>query len=252
MLRGIGILTALVLVSGCVISIASNSSSADVKLNKSLEISAEDLSKFVVETSTGDINIVGVAGQTVIKVEARIRTTKAQDYEFSLTKKGTTARLVAGHESHNFSWTSAPYIDLEVTMPTTLALEVNQRSGDMSIKNIQQEVTVSDTSGDLRIQDIQGVLNVDDRSGDLNIKNIGSSIVVVDTSGDVLINDVTGNVTIDDRSGDINVYNVSGDVEVSDRSGDINVRGAESLNIIDDASGDVSHSNIRSYIHMVK
>ncbi|WP_395338084.1 DUF4097 family beta strand repeat-containing protein [Ningiella sp. W23] len=249
LIAGVCVGCALMLSSGCVISVGSDFNTADVKLDERLELDAEELTSFAVDTSVGDIDIVGVEGQKQIVVLAKIRTTQARDYELGLEKRGTTAFLASHHSSQNGSWTAHPYIDLKVTMPADMALQVEQRSGDMTIKDINQSLKVKDRSGDLHIRNIGGMVDIEDRSGDLSIIDISDSATIRDRSGDLLVRNIEGNVVITDTSGDIEIFNAQGDVEIKDTSGDIDVHGAQSINVIEDGSGDLDYSNIESFIH---
>jgi hypothetical protein len=216
-----------VLSSGCIVHLKADGAEfagSSIKLKESFEHDASDITTLFIDARAGDMRIRGVEGQTTINVDARIRTNESKSYELSIVNKGSTATLVAKNETSNWSGKSG-YIDLTVTVPADILLDIKDTSGDMLISDVTTDIVIEDRSGDVRIKNTGGV-KIDDRSGDLTIEN------------------ANGDVTIDDRSGDINVSDASGDVVVSDRSGDISVRGANSLNVIDDGSGDVYHSDI--------
>ncbi|CCQ10503.1 lipoprotein, putative [Pseudoalteromonas luteoviolacea B = ATCC 29581] len=219
--------------SGCVIHIDANSGKrATERLTETLTLDAKTLSTLNADLVAGDITIRGIEGLDTITVEASILTTKEKNYEFSLTKSGKTAELIA-HHNDGISWYSgnSPRIDLVVNVPSHFNLDIE------------------DGSGDIDIQNVNGDLIIDDNSGDIDIIG-GNNIEIEDGSGSINIVDSKGNVTLDDGSGDIRVVNVAGKVKIDDGSGDIVVDGANGLEIVDAGSGDLSINNINGKVQI--
>lgn len=273
---------------GCVVVVGAKSIDADIDLEKDLSLSASGLNAMRIDAGAGELNIVGVEGLNEIEVQADIRTSDEIDYTFSLVKKGDTAVLIAKHDEYSGSWgnwsNNYPKIDLQVSVPARLLLQVKDGSGNLSIKDIANDVTlddgsgnakisninghlnvddgsgdliitnisktlkIDDGSGDLRISDIDGSLDIEDGSGGLSVKNVSSDIVIDDSSGEITIATAGGDVNIEDSSGDIVVKNATGHVIVDDSSGDIRVDGAESVHVTDDGGGSTSFKNIRGSI----
>jgi hypothetical protein len=117
-----------------------------------------------------------------------------------------------------FSWLSFgnydSYIDIEVTMPSDLMLDVEDGSGGIEISYVSS-LSLNDGSGSIQIEDISGNVDVDDGSGEISIENI------------------RGNVNVrNDGSGGIHIRNVAGDVEIGDSgSGSVDVSGVASTYI---------------------
>ncbi|WMN61954.1 DUF4097 domain-containing protein (plasmid) [Pseudoalteromonas xiamenensis] len=219
--------------SGCVIHIDGNSGKkATEHVTESLTLDANDIKLLTADLGAGDIKIVGVEGLNEIQLSANILTTPEKNYQLTLKRRGNTAELVATQKVEiGLVWYSgnSPRIDLELKVPATLALDIHDESGDVSIANVK------------------GHIELEDGSGDIDISNSGS-VTIEDDSGSISIKDVVGNVDIEDGSGDLVIQNVTGNVKISDGSGDIDVNGAERLEIVDSGSGDVSINNIRSTV----
>jgi len=149
------------------------------------------------------------------------------------------------------------YFDLELVVPSGLALTigddagdltvigvadlvVDDNSGDVAIEGISGSVRVTDDSGDLSIVDVGGDVRVDDDSGDVSIARVDGDVSVDDDSGDVTIVTVGGDVSVDDDSGDVAITHVDGDVVVRDGSGDVTVADAGRVEVAEDGSGDVN------------
>lgn len=251
--------------SGCVINV--NAKSADVTLEESLSIDASSLSAFDIEAGSGFLNIKGSDSATEINVAADIRTTEEKDYTLELKRSGKTAYLVAKHNSTSGYWNgSSPAIDLTITVPSQLMLDIDDGSGSIeisginnnlklkdgsgsaSIEKINGNLSVNDGSGSLDIEDIIGEVKIEDGSGSLTVKNIKGNIEIDDGSGSLTLAKVTGNAEIEDGSGSLSVKDVSGKVTIDDGSGGIKVSRAGSLKIIDSGSGELSISDVEGEV----
>ena len=233
------------------------------ELEKDMSLDASDLLKMEVSAGAGDLKIVGDDNAKEITVTAVIvgEDVTNDDYELYLRKHGERAYLYAHFDREN---NNEGYIDVTVTVPSELLLRVKDKSGNMSIKGMDSDISVTDGSGDIKIYDIAGNvklkdgsgktaintiggdLDIRDGSGDIKIDGVSGSVSVDDGSGDIRIASVEGNLDVDDSSGDVEVYTVSGEVTMRDSSGDIMVDTADAFSLISDGSGDVEIRNVRN------
>ncbi|WP_440054508.1 hypothetical protein ACSLBF_16925 [Pseudoalteromonas sp. T1lg65] len=275
------ILTSLLAVSnlsGCVIHI-SPESPANHQLEKKLTLSTTQISSLHANVDSGDIKIIGVDGLSEIRVDANILTTKDERFRLTLEQHGDRAQLIAkANTNSNLNWYNgqSPRIDLTISIPSNLAVNLDDSSGDIEISNIQGRMEIDDSSGDIILRNIASAkiddgsgdisieqandLKIDDGSGDINIKVAGNieiddgsgSITIVtakdveidDGSGGIYVRDIEGKVAVVDSSGNIDIENISGHVQIEDESGNIRVVKAGSLTISDDTSGSVDTRNI--------
>ena len=162
-------------------------------------------------------------------------------------------------------------LDLVLNLPDNLPVTLLDSSGDTEITGIAS-LSVTDSSGDLRIAQVAGDLDVRDSSGDLRIEKASGNVKLRDSSGDVRVIDVRGdvrveadgsgelrfervgrNVTVDsDGSGDIRIEDVQGDARIdSDGSGDIDVHGvAGSFTLGSKGSGDVRVAEVKGAVNI--
>ena len=59
-------------------------------------------------------------------------------------------------------------IDLEITMPPSLALLVDDRSADIELSNIAGLVRIEDRSGDVEGKNLRDNVFINDRSGEFS------------------------------------------------------------------------------------
>lgn len=238
-------------------------SSASLLEEKVLSLPVSSLEGMLVDAGTGSLLITGSDKADTIQVSARIygEDLEADDYSLSLESKEGLAILYAHITRDRYK---SERIDLKVTLPARLKLEVNDRSGDLEIESMFAGVSINDRSGDIELSNIQGGLQIDDRSGDIflnslsggltindrsgniSLKEIDGDTKIIDRSGDIRVKNLEGNLDIEDSSGDVRVKNVSGVVSVDDTSGNIKVDGAADFVLVDDGSGDVELDNIRA------
>lgn len=239
----ISVSTALFILSGCVVHV--NAQRADVELQETLTLQTSNLTNFDIDAGAGSLKIVGVEGANSIEVSAEILTTEERNYTLTLTKSGSTAKLVAEHDSHSGYWKgSSPQINLTITMPNSMMLNVDDGSGDLEISKINNSVKLDDGSGDAMVEYITGDLWIDDGSGELSVRQVVGKVSIDDGSGELVIANIDGDVNVEDGSGDLSILDVSGTVTIDDGSGSINLNGAGGLKIIESGSGGLQISNV--------
>ena len=252
MFKTLSAISMAMLLSGCVVHIGGGASTADVHLERELTLEAANLNELVAETGAGSLKIIGSDTTSKITVKADIYTSEDLEYKLTLKEYGNKAKLVADHDIQDglhFHINQGLSIDLVVTMPSELALDLNDSSGDVEIKGLNSKIKVDDSSGSLTINGGASV-EVDDSSGDLYISNIKGDTEVEDGSGYTRIENTQGAVEVDDGSGDLVIKNVKGIVKVDDGSGSITVNGAGGLIIEDDGSGDLNIDNIKGEVRI--
>ena len=119
-------------------------------------------------------------------------------------------------------------LDLTVSVPAELPVEVTDSSGDVTLESVRV-TKVLDSSGDVRVEETAGAVRVSDSSGDVVIRGARGVHIPMDSSGDIVIDRISGDVRIDrDSSGDIRIADVGGSVDVlADGSGQVRVTGVK-------------------------
>lgn len=207
---------------------------------RDLSLNAAGVARLVVNAGAGDLRVTGAAESDTIVVKALIRIPNADaekarriiedDLTLELVRDGDTARLEAQFEAGLFSRESGS-VDLDVTVPERLALEIDDGSGPIELDGVQGDIDIDDGSGSITVRRSGGNMTVDDGSGALTVEDAGGDLAIDDGSGEITVRRVAGSVRIDDGSGDIVVSGVAGDldieeagsggVEVSDVGGEI-------------------------------
>lgn len=190
-------------------------------------VPSANIAKLDISAGAGSLTVSSSPSATEISVSAVVCASRKSGLEgmgIEHIVQGNTQFLWTKIEDQQGGFFSSGYafINLEVTVPAGLAVDIKDGSGELSVSGT-------------------GDLNVVDGSGEARIFAIAGNVKVKDGSGELTIEDVQGNVDVDDGSGDIDIVQVAGAVTVRDGSGDIDVREVQlEVTILEDGSGDVN------------
>lgn len=206
----------------------------------------------------GELEIRGEAGLSEIRVQGHACADSQEvldQIQLGARREGDhflVAAEMPDREAHPEWEDATALLDLEVRVPAGMALIVSDSSGSMVIKRVAS-LQLSDSSGDVDVEDVPGVvLVVRDSSGDLRLSRVGEVTIELDSSGEIEI-DSADSVTIGvDSSGDIRVSDVAGDVTVGvDTSGGIRAtRVGGSLTVGSDTSGDIVTRHVKGAVNL--
>ncbi|TMN73354.1 hypothetical protein CWB85_04355 [Pseudoalteromonas sp. S1727] len=234
--------TRLTLIGAALLSAQTLAWNDDMTLQntKQLTLDATSTSELNVEAGAGFLNIVG-SDTDSITVKAEIYQHQAHNnYCLNLAKKNTAATLTADNCNNNEQQTR---IDLTVSLPKTMTLNITDGSGAISI-DTTSATKIHDGSGEIHVRNIAGTLDIHDGSGSIEARNITGNVDIQDGSGSIYLVNSQQNVKISDGSGNITVKNTQGNVTISDGSGGINVDKAASFTLLSDGSGSVAINNV--------
>jgi DUF4097 and DUF4098 domain-containing protein YvlB len=223
-----------------------------LRADRAAGIEAKGVEKVVIRTGAGDLKVVGRGN--AVRIEARgVACAAKQELldatQISVRRDGNIVYVetTLPQDDDKWSWgdNEYAYIDIGIALPSNIPVEATDSSGDATFEDIQA-LNLQDSSGDLNLDRIAGLVDVGDSSGDIEIESVGS-VRLRDSSGDIDIDDVRGEVEVAlDSSGDIEIAKVNGSVKVQqDSSGEIRVEDVKgSVSIDSDSSGDIYAGNV--------
>ncbi|GAB4192665.1 MAG: hypothetical protein Tsb002_22510 [Wenzhouxiangellaceae bacterium] len=222
-----------------------------------LRLDASQLAMAEVHSAAGDETILGTNNESSAVINGRVCASSQKLLDAAqLTAVTQGDKLMVRSElpEQHGGWNSYAHIDFTLQLPNHLPLTLDDRSGDVRIKDMHGGLIINDRSGDIKISNTAGRLQLSDNSGDIKIdQHQGDLLIESDRSGDIEIQDVDGVVEIaEDRSGDIRIRTVSRDVIIGrDRSGDIDVSDVDgNFNVTSDGSGDISYRDIGGSVNV--
>jgi hypothetical protein len=220
---------------------------------RNAEINAAGLKLLTVQIGPDDLVIHGEPGLTNVVVRGTACASNEkwlQDVKVEAARSGDTASLIAHDGDHTMLMSlfggSYAYLKLDVRVPQSLAIKLQEGSGDAKVGNVAA-LDASLGSGDLKVDGVAGAFGLRVGSGDVVASDAGSFDLSSLGSGDVGMDGVRGNARAGGvGSGDLVLGNVKGDVSLgSIASGDAKVTGVGgSLDAKSVGSGDLVISNV--------
>ncbi|WP_371188996.1 hypothetical protein [Thalassotalea maritima] len=232
---------------GCVIHLEANN--ADIKLQQTLQLDSQDIASLKVEAGAGNLIIEGVDGMNEIVVNTDIFTTQERRYQLTLSRVGDKAVLIAKHNTNGI-WHESPKIDVTMRVPSHLLMDIEDGSGELVVRNMDNDVDINDASGALTVMNINGRVDIEDGSGSITVDNVAGDLQIDDGSGDLSVTNVVGSVDIEDGSGAMRVADVGGMVTIDDGSGAISVEKTGGLIITEAGSGGLSFNQINGEVRV--
>lgn len=233
-----------------------------------MKVDASDISSFYIDSGAGYKFLTSTDGSDIlVKVEIVITTKKSKNaYEtldkylnLELEKSRDQVKLTSLFDFENndknistggFFSSPERKINLEIAIPKNLTVKMNDRSGEVEIRNLSSDLKIVDGSGGLVIDGLEGELDLVDHSGNLDIRKVNweseqlYSVKIKDYSGELRLEKVAGNIVIDDHSGEIIIKGSRGMLSLDDTSGGISVKDHTGDSDIDDSSGEITVSKV--------
>ncbi len=221
--------------------------------SKTLNLPVKGINVFEMECGAGYLKIQGIEGLEEIQVTAniiiegiskkRIPTFIEDKVILHLKKEGNRARLVSKIKNPKRSWFSLKkrrfVINLDIKTPASLKMNVNDGSGEITIRDLGSDVILDDGSCSIIIENVKGSVQINDGSGSMKIADIGGDTSIVDGSGEIFTKSLHGNLKIKDGSGSIDVKNISKSVKIKDGSGSMDIFQVSGSVWISDGSGSI-------------
>ncbi|MDE7352863.1 MAG: DUF4097 domain-containing protein [Acetatifactor sp.] len=131
----------------------------------------------------------------------------------------------------------------DIYFPSAAAddLQASSTSGDVHIQEAAgNRIQLSTTSGDLQMENADAdQIQVSTTSGDISCGQLSGQISMSSTSGGIRILDGAGSTKVNSVSGDITLSNISGDFQLNTTSGEISLVEGSGCGRANSISGDV-------------
>lgn len=209
-----------------------------------------------IRARAGELRVTGVDNLNEARIKGTARASDREDLEdikLVAERRGDVVEIVVDIPDQRNDWGNHYRgLDLEIEVPRAIALDVEDSSGDAEFRHVGA-LDLDDSSGGIVIRDAAGAVRVEDSSGEIEIEGVRGDVTIRDSSGEIDVRDVTGAVTIeDDSSGGIRVEKTTGAVRVrDDSSGDIDVLDVGGDFVVDsDGSGSIRHRSVRGEVRV--
>jgi hypothetical protein len=167
-------------------------------------------SRLIVNNTGGDIHIhPGATDTIVVQGTKYVRGIGANldDVTVNYEQQGDTVSITS---AENWSFLDERGVNMDITVPSTTDLQVEDVSGNVEIEQISANIEAQTVSGGIEASNLSGTLKLSSTSGDIHIDN------------------ANGTMTLSTISGGIDAHNIQLQVQSSltSTSGDINFEGS--------------------------
>ena len=134
-----------------------------------------------------------------------------------------------------------PKFDVTIQTPLFADLDVTTVSADIRVTGIVGKARVQTTSGDVKLEEVEGSADIKTVSGDIEGGSFGADLRLQTISGDATFGSVEGRSTLKSVSGDLALGAAASDVRATSVSGDIRIDGvSQGGSVVKTTSGDVT------------
>jgi len=210
------------------------------RAHRAAQLDMAGVSHVIVIAKAGSLRVEGRDGATTVVASGEACSSDEdllRDIKLTATRSGSTATIevhIPSVDGWNLFGGSNAALDLTVTLPSNVPVDINDTSGAMTVVNVGR-CSIDDTSGEIDVRRVHGDLTIRDTSGAIIVEDVAGNVHIPrDTSGAIEVRRVAGGVAIDeDSSGGITISDVkrsvyighkgSGSIYVSDVGGDFTV-----------------------------
>ena len=214
----------------------------------SFTASLSDVDEVQIYWNVGDVTVEGVKADTISVTEASAEMEEGAKLRWRIKDRILTVMVA----SSGFSGTVSPEDKaLTVTLPSDLALSVEQGPGKTNLKYLNlSSLSARSGSGRIYVYKVQTPsAELKTTSSEIDVDNFtASKLDMSSTSGKTKLRNstVSGDFTVRNSSGPVVIYEVKcGSVDIATTSGDIDIRDtAASIIEFSTASGDLDSFNV--------
>lgn len=147
------------------------------QFERTLTLESAALEHFHSRLGDGQLRITGDAEVEQIEVRALIFYYAEEDIVFSLDDIDGEGRLEGGFVGGDYSG-DAPYMEVEIRLPARLSVDIRHGDGEVSVRNLEEMVTIETGVGDIDVENVGGV-RIEHRSGGkISTRNINGPVQI--------------------------------------------------------------------------
>jgi hypothetical protein len=217
-----------------------------------MEIPAASIRAINFDVQEGEFVVRGDPAATSVSIRVSID----RFWVFRLGEEGILKRLikVSGEGTSQLTivtdiprslanWGRAEYpVDFEVVVPASIPLHVQDTSGIIRISQVNAPVDVHDGSGSLTISDVHGAVTVTKDSGDIQVERVDDVTTITSKTGQMKLRDLS-RLQIEESDGNLEVVN-TGPARIHNKGGNLRVSKAKGALEIEDESGEIQVSEV--------
>ncbi len=209
--------------------------------------------KLNIEKIVGDIIILGCSGEfgTILyfsseqplqieaeaDLHANLPIIQLQDSTLSIT--GNLQRFIIPVTDFSFQ--------MRILLPVDCELDVSSSGGKLQVQNLNRQVRIAHTLGDVSLYDIHNDVYLHSTNGNAVLKAITGNVTCQILTGDFIADQISGNLSFQGTISDAEMRNLIGEISVSQDGGDLSMKNVQTNNLtISTSVGEIDLRQIKS------
>lgn len=135
--------------------------------------------------------------------------------------------------------------DLEISMPETMPLEIENAFGAVRVTGLKADADVATNHGPLEFSKGVGTIKLRNAFGSIDLTDQTGDAAIVDTNAPVTVVDVRGNLTLENRFGDVEVRTIGKTADIRNSNGTVTLTDVGERTGVINAFGPVKASEIK-------
>jgi DUF4097 and DUF4098 domain-containing protein YvlB len=166
----------------------------------------------------GRVSVRGVEGAAIeVRLTKRVRhrseseaSAIAEKIELAFTTEGSSARLAVVVPSRKQERWSSIECDLEVLVPRTASVGIENRHGPVSVADMLSPVRIETAQDGIEAENLKAGLEARTRHGDIRVRGVAGSVSLFNRGGAIAAEDVEGDLRAETHHGRILAEDVTG------------------------------------------
>ncbi len=190
------------------------------------------ISSLNVETIGGDVNVTGVPdNEARLEVYAKSKSgivnkdemTKMLNSQYTLAITTENKKLVISLTKRTIEQAahSTLSISFKIYVPVTVACDIHDTGGNISISNLAGSQNLVSSGADLRAENVIGTINGTTSGGNISISDCTTQMKLTTSGGSIIANRCHGNIDLNTSGGTISFSKLTGTISVGTSHGNI-------------------------------
>lgn len=200
-------------------------------MSKSFDLAQGD--RFVLDSSLGSVDLVGVEGRRATVVVTSDRQDLADRYDFRFTHESGVLRLVVRKKTGGWFQSFRGHAKIVIEVPRATPIDLQTSGGAIQASKLDAAVRASSSGGGIKIADVRGEVVAESSGGGIRLLSVSGDIQASSSGGGVTIEDAGSHVTAESSGGPVRVLFAAG----NSKGGDIGSSGGGVVATVDPAAG---------------
>ena len=132
-------------------------------------------------------------------------------------------------------------LELELTIPAGLSIEIKTGGGNVTINNdLNGKISVTSGGGNISAKNINGLADISTGGGNINLGDLNNNADISSAGGDITVGSVNGKADISTAGGNIKVGAVNSSADISTAGGNIKVESVDGMADISTGGGNIN------------